>query len=104
MLDLGKTRQLVKQLEKRLGCELDGALALMEAGLAHQPPKYDLLQEVNLANEGQYRGVVNGFAKTAKQSKTQVGGWYKGVITVNFADCVVSHLMLGHHLTSSSTL
>jgi hypothetical protein len=76
VLDLGKARQLVKQLEKRLGCELDGALALMEAGLAHQPPKYDLLQEVNLANEGQYRGVVNGFAKMAKQSKTQVRGYH----------------------------
>jgi len=72
-LDFGAARQLVKQLETRLECDLSGALALIQAGLANQPPKYDMLQQVHLANEMQYRGVVNGFPKLARQSKSQVG-------------------------------
>lgn len=73
MLDFGAARQLVKQLETRLQCDLSGALALIQAGLANQPPKYDMLQQVHLANEMQYRGVINGFPKLARQSKSQVG-------------------------------
>jgi hypothetical protein len=34
-----------------------------------------MVQQVNLANESQYKGVTNSFGKLARQSKSQVRGW-----------------------------
>lgn len=74
LLDLDGSRALTKVLERRLrGVDMSGAMALITAGLTNQPPKYDMLQQVEIANENQYRGVVNKFSKMARQSKSQVG-------------------------------
>lgn len=72
LLELASVRQLVARLQRRLECDLGDALDLIGAGLAHAPPKYDMVKQVNLANESQYRGVTNSFPKLARQSKSQV--------------------------------
>jgi hypothetical protein len=74
LLERGAVRQLIKKLEQQLECDLSGALALIEAGLTNAPHKYDMVQQVNLAKESQYKGVINSFPKMARQSKSQVRG------------------------------
>lgn len=72
LLERAAVRQLMKKLEQQLECDLSGALALIEAGLSNAPHKYDMVQQVHLAHESQYRGVINSFPNMARQSKSQV--------------------------------
>lgn len=71
LLPLPAVQQLLRRLEQQLACDLSGALALIEVGLANAPPKYDLVQQVHLAHESQYKGIINSFPKMARQSKSQ---------------------------------
>lgn len=73
LLPLPAVQQLLRKLEQQLACDMSGALALIEVGLASAPPKYDLVQQVHLAHESQYKGIINSFPKMARQSKSQVG-------------------------------
>jgi hypothetical protein len=73
LLELEATQRLLRNLERHLSLDLSGALALLEAGLRHQP-RYDAVQRAHLVNEQQYRAAVNSFHKLARQSKGQVRG------------------------------
>lgn len=72
VMELSAARKLITKLERQLQVDLSGAVALIEAGLRHQPPKYDALQPVNVVNEQQYRQATNSFGKLARQTKGQV--------------------------------
>lgn len=72
LLQLGAVRKLLQKLEQQLCCDLSGALALVEAGLTNAPHKYDMVREVHMPHENEYRRVTYSFPKMARQSKSQV--------------------------------